>query len=223
MEKAGVEVPAAQPSGLYDPAGLPRPWFERLAAAGCDRLLVRGIPARAFPLTDSERDLPEPPGIGTEKLQQTGACPFEEARRRSWAAQGCGDFAPEGTGLLWLDLSRGDRWEAAAGSGDGALEECRAVLDRRFDQVVTDAGAWPKEQSCRRLLVTSHRPLPGSLVTELENLAFLAKEGFCLAMGHPGLKRDLEGVLGAGWRIGALGDITATDLFPGSEDPGTII
>ena len=223
MEEAGVEVPAALPSGLYDPAGLPRPWFERLAAAGCDRLLVRGIPARAFPLTDSARELPEPAAGGTEKADQRGSCPYEEARRRIWDVQGCGDFAPGDTGLLWLDLSRGDRWEAAAGSGDGALEECRAVLDRRFDKVVTDSGSWPPDEPCCRLLVTSHRPLPGSFAADLANLAFLAKQGFCLAMGHPGLKRDLEGALGAGWRVGTLGDITAADLFPGPADRGTKI
>jgi hypothetical protein len=213
MKRLGVSVPSAQDSGLFDPGSLPPEWFDRLVSAGCDRLLIRGIPSAAFPLTGNPVG-PEPwAGPESAGNAQFSPGPYAEVRRRMWAMAGS-DFPDSGADLLWLDFSRHDRWEVAAGltggkEGGGTQERIMARLSRVFRSVCTNADNLQGGIRWNRLLVSSHRPL-----SHLEDLApYLDSRGVCLALGHPSLKTDLEELLGAGWKIGALYDIAPEDLI----------
>ncbi len=219
MQRLGVDVPDTEETGLFDPGLLPVAWFEHLAAAGCDRLLIRGIPSAAFPLTGD----PGSQEVGVAAVSQAGpelpAGPYAEARLRSWAPVGA-IFPDRDADLLWVDFSRSDRWGAAAGqdtadSGDGPLEIVFARLFRMFHSVSLAAGENPSAQTRNRLLVSSHRPLPDMKAL----LDGLASRGVCLALGHPSLKTDLEGLLGMDWKVVALYDIAPEDLFGGPSGP----
>ena len=219
MKRLGVQVPETQETGLFDPGSLPAAWFERLADAGCDRLLIRGIPGTAFPLagepgSSEARAEPEAP-----QVPEFSAGPYAEARRRLWAPIGAGFVDPDAD-LLWLDFSRNDRWGAAAGQNagiraGGVLDALQVRLSRMFRSVSPAADPPISGRPWSRLLVSSHRPLP-----EMEDLAVdLSSRGVCLALGHPSLKTHLEGRLGMGWKVEALYDIAPEDLFCGSEEP----
>jgi len=219
MKRLGVSVPPTPASGLFDPGSLPPAWFERLVTAGCDRLLIRGIPVGAFPLAGSS-DGPvarvEPEAFADPEFSSG---PYAEVRRRLWAMAGS-DFPDPQADLLWLDFSRNDRWEVAAGPtggkiGGGALEQIMARMSRIFRSVHTNPDQRSVVNQWNRLLVSSHRPLShqGDLA------APLASSGVCLALGHPSLKSDLEGLLGSGWKVGALYDIAPEDLICGLEEP----
>ena len=218
MKRLGVSVPETQETGLFDPGSLPVAWFERLAAAGCDRLLIRGIPGMAFPLTGEPGNLEARTDPESRQVPEFAAGPYAEARRRLWAPIGAGFVEPDAD-LLWLDLSCNDRWEAAAGQNagtrdGGVLDAIHVRLSRMFRSVSTASDPLPSGKPWGRLLVSSHRPLP-----EIEDLAVdLAPRGVCLALGHPSLKTDLEGRLGMGWKVEALYDIAPEDLLSGSEE-----
>ncbi len=219
MQRLGVSVPDNQETGLFDPGSLPLAWFEHLAAAGCDRLLIRGIPWAAFPLTGG----PGSPEAGVAAETQAGcefpAGPYAETRQRSWAPVGR-VFPDPDADLLWLDFSRSDRWGAAAGQdagnrGDGPLEMIHVRLSRMFHSVNMAPVPNPSLRPGNRLLVSSHRPLP-----EMQDLLDgLASRGVCLVLGHPSLKTDLEGLLGMGWKVVALYDIAPEDLIAGPPGP----
>jgi len=219
MKRLGVSVPPPPASGLFDPGSLPPAWFERLVAAGCDRFLIRGIPAAAFPLAgscDGPVARAEPESAASAEFSSG---PYAEVRRRMWATAGSGFPDPQAD-LLWLDFSRDDRWEVAAGLtggkvGGGALERVMARLSRMFRSVCSNPDQPQVGNRLDRLLVSSHRPLShqGDLA------APLASSGVCLVLGHPSLKNDLEGLLGSGWKVGALYDIAPEDLIYGPEEP----
>ena len=216
MKRLGVSVPDVMESGLYDPKKLPLTWFEKLEDAGCDRLLIRGIPSRAFPLPDTPDCGQVGAGIKPSR-ENSGepsfpAGPYAEARQRMWAVAAV-DFADPGSDLLWLDYSRGDRWAVAAGQNSGpgeagTLESVGALLGGMFSSVSHLADQNPQGKPWSRLVVSSHRPLADMGVLGVD----LASRGVCLAMGHPSLKTDLEACLGQGWRVGALYDIAPEDL-----------
>ncbi|MEN8005546.1 MAG: glycoside hydrolase family 3 N-terminal domain-containing protein [Candidatus Krumholzibacteriota bacterium] len=221
MKRLGVSIPDALESGLYDPEVLPSAWFEKLADAGCDRFLIRGIPRTAFPLSDVPEGGPVPvvteptSRITPEPTFSAGA--YAEARQRLWAVAGPG-FADPDSELLWLDYARDDRWAVAAGQDAGpgeagTMATLEAGLEGMFSAVrhgpAPDLPAVP----WTRLVVSSHRPLP-DLQDLQEMMPNPASRGVCLAMGHPSLQADLEAWLPKGWRVGALYDI-ALDELPG--------
>jgi len=216
MKRLGVPVPDVPESGLYDPEKLPLSWFEKLAEAGCDRFLIRGIPYAAFPVPD----VPDrgKGGVGSEPPRDLTAeptypaGPYAEARERLWAVAGV-DFAQEDSNLLWLDYSQGDRWAVAAGQNagpgeTGTLEAIRAGLEGMFCSVGDARAPNANKMDWARLVVSSHRPLPSLQELGLDP----PSRGVCLAMGHPSLKIALEAWLGPGWRVGALYDIAREDL-----------
>jgi hypothetical protein len=214
LVRLGVVVPPPETSGLFDPAALPVAWFEKLVVAGCDRLLIRGLPTGAFPVDTRAVEPAGDPEL--EQLPDPGfnAGPYAEARLRLGqpALRGFEDPAAD---LLWLDFSRHDRWEAAGGQdaaagAAGALEILHGRLEGCFRAVVTaDRGEGPGPW--QRLLVTSHRPLPDATDFAVN----LASRGVCLVMGHPSLAADVAARLGSGWQVGALFDIAPDDLIEG--------
>jgi len=206
MERLGVPVPTVLPSGLFDPADLPRAWFESLTAAGCDRLLIRGLPLGAFPVGEEPGPPLSRPTSGPFPAEfSTG--PYEEARARLWQESGAG-FADMGEDLLWLDFSRGDRWEVAAGETGGGLDSVHRLMEPMFRSIRTEGVDPLGNRPFRRLLVASHRPL-----TDISpGIPDLDSGGVCLVLGHPSLKTDLEALLGPGWRVGALFDMAPEDM-----------
>jgi hypothetical protein len=212
MRRLGVTVPEPEAGGMFDPASLPVAWFERLADAGCDRLLIRGLPTRAFPPGDRfsgvvARESAAPP---SGPVFPSGA--YEEARRRLWTERAA-FFPDRQADLLWLDYSRGDRWEIAAGPPGTDLETVPKVLARMFRAVDSSPGPEDRERPWSRLLVTSHRPLPDPFDPDLA----LAKKGVCLALGHPSLETDLSRRLPSGWKLASLYDIAPEDLVYGLD------
>jgi hypothetical protein len=205
MRSLGVPVPARDSGGMLPAADLPGAWLDRLVGAGCDLLLIRGIPYGAFPA---------PAGAGTGAWSATCSgegtgfleSPYAEARDRLGRPATRG-FDAKDEDLTWLDLSSEDRWQAAAGAaGDPAdLESTFAARFRSVRRVRTAAGIAP---DCRRLVVSSHRPLGADALAGLK----AAEAGIGLALGHPSLAGDLVGFLGPKWRVGALFDVFAGDL-----------
>ncbi len=219
MQRLGVDVPDTGETGLFDPGSLPVAWFEHLAAAGCDRLLIRGIPGGAFPLTVEPASREAGVVSGSTAGPEFPAGVYAEARQRSWATVGS-VFPDRAADLLWMDFSRSDRWGAAAGQdsakgGDGPLERIHALLSRMFHSVSMAPDELPSEKPRSRLLVSSHRPLP-----EMKGLPDgLASRGVCLVLGHPSLKTGLESLLGMDWKVVALYDIAPEDLIGGPGGP----
>lgn len=218
MKRLGVSSPGPQQTGLFDPASLPLAWFEQLASAGCDRLLIRGIPGTAFPLSGKPDRQEARVDSEPQAEPRFPAGPYAEARRRLWALAGM-EFPESEADLLWLDFSRTDRWGAAAGQNEGlghgsVLDALQVRLSRMFHSVSTKPDPLLSGQPRNRLMVSSHRPLPA--VEDL--LDGLAAHGICLALGHPSLKTDLEGMLGMGWKVEALYDIAPEDLIGGPQE-----
>ncbi len=209
LARQGVPSPDGRASGLVDPGDLSRAWLAAVAAADCDRLLVRGIPWGALPLVDGERG-PGLPAVMPPPTAVAGAEAYGEVRRR--AAAGI-DFAALDTPVLWLDGTEGDRWGAAAAAAEW--------LGGRFASVTRlEIGALPVEPpSISRLLVTSHRPLAATVPAWLARGA--DRTGVALAAGHPSLAPALSHHLGRGWTLQALADVAREDFaaIPGMTAP----
>lgn len=204
LARRGVLAGDGAAAGLVDPGRLTASWLAAIAAAGADRLLLRGIPWRALPV-DGVVSGPEPaPAPGARAAAPDAGDGAVEARRRAAAA--CpADFAPHR--VLWLDATAGDR----LGDATALIEP----LHRAWPQVVRLDASTPRLAADRpyaRLLVTSHRPLTMTQAGLLEPL--LAATGEGLAAGHPSLASDLERLAGPGWTFGALADFAPEDLAP---------
>lgn len=221
LAERGIESPDGLERGLVDPAGLPAGWLLALAAAGCDRLLLRGIPWRALPLpgmvsgpvagheapADAANAAPPaatPPAVVIDLLD-TGppAAVYTEARHRAGRAVALRHGAD---GLLWFDTTGADR----LGPAGALLGAAQAWWPQA---VYLEAGAEmpPSSQGpFARLLVTAHRPLTVGQARQLGS--HVAQEGIALAAGHPSLADDLRRLLGPGWRLDALYDCAGPDL-----------
>ncbi len=208
MENLGVSPGDGEAEGMAEPELLPLTWLAALCEAGCDRLLIRGLPLLALPL-------PREPSPASPTLSPSGATNVEfsdqvyaNARHRAWALAGA-DFTAADLGLLWRDETVGDRWQVAGGDQGSAQEQLLPLLAQHFARV----HSWDMNEAVsdrlERLLVTSHRPLELSGDRDVR----LAKKGVCLVMGHPSLARTLSRYLGTGWRVGAVYDVSAADLF----------
>jgi hypothetical protein len=204
----GVAAGDGRADGLVDPADLTRGWLEALAVAGCDVLLVRGIPWRALALGDGIRG-PELPAPVIGPATAAPEVPLYAAARARAAA---GIMLADPTGdLLWLDATGGDRWGEAAG--------LKPWLETRFGRVARVVpGASSPSVAARTLLVTSHRPLGGDVAGLAA--AGLAAAGEAVVAGHPSLSDEVGRSLGAGWRVHALFDLRPEDLDPAGSKAG---
>ena len=205
LARQGVASPDGRETGIVDPAELGRDWLEAVAAAGCDRLLLRGIPWRALPLEggDEPRLPADPPaprldGAGPE------AAVYAEARQR--AAEGA-PWRPGGP-VLWLDLTAGDRLGDA-----GACAPALAGLVPEVRRLTPTAGRLPDLTEAAAVLVTSHRPLTMEAAGLLTSLA--APVGVALTAGHPSLAGDLRRLLPGAWTVtDGPRDCSLADLAP---------
>jgi hypothetical protein len=186
----GVAVPTG--GGMLEPADLTLPWLAAVAAGGCDRLLVRGIPWRAFGEgTGPRRPAAPPPAVGVPAAAMAAG---SEARDRLRALLP-GELAAAGV-LAWIDRTGDDRWGPVAATAGGG--ELRAALMRRTGGLVAEAEA----AGADGLIVTSHRPLEPC--RESAWAESVAAQGFALGVGHPALRADLRALLPAGWRVAWL-------------------
>ncbi len=211
MARLGVEVPGALPGQMLKVSALPREWFLRLAEAGCDRLLIRGIPLGAFPCEKTCQpkavtDIGFPEHRFDDRF-------YREARKRSFL----GIVSP-GENLFYLDLARSDRWQVASGMGPAQWTRWDKLLGDRFSKVFrVDSLDQPisGEGPVTRLLVTHHRPLPPQWASSpwARSLAKrMGSTGTCLLMGHPSLQEDFQCLLSPGWETTALFDVSYEDL-----------
>jgi beta-N-acetylhexosaminidase len=210
MAALGIAAGDGLTTGMVDPADLPLAWLKALADAGCDQLLVRGLPLAALPLPAA----PTPAvrarlaGPAMQAIPTFAGEVYAEARHRVWSRQP-GDFGAPDLALLWRDETIGDRWQVAGGDQGPARSQLAPVLSPQFASLADWSTAAACAGGFRRLLVTSHRPLPDTGRRDVR----LAAEGVCLVMGHPSLTDSLRAYLGPGWQIGAVYDVWPGDLF----------
>ncbi len=202
----GVPAGDGRDCGLVDPAILTGAWLEAVAAAGCDRLLLRGIPWRAMPL-ESSQEQPRLPldTVGPDPLHPgPDASVYAEARKRAAV-----DVAlrPGPDRVLWFDTTGGDRLGDAVALAP-LLESWWPRLERLDAQTPQLAPGKPYAA----ILVTGHRPLTVAHAQLLEPLA--AAVGTALTAGHPSLAADLSRLVGPGWRVDGLFDLSGPDLLP---------
>jgi len=215
MASLGVSLLSDSGKGLLEPVDLPLAWLEALVKAGCDLLLIRGLPLCAFPVsTDEVIDSEYLPPIEDVPVVHIG--PYEETRSQSAIGE---DFFSLDKSVLWVDLTVGDRWAVAAGSGLGQERALEDVLDRFFGAVVRviegHCGS-ETEKSFSRVVLVSHRPISWDLGNPPAWLADLADSGQIVVMGHPSLEADffaaLPADLKAEWQITPVFDVTGADL-----------
>jgi len=209
MAERGLAPDDGSVEGMVEPGALPGDWLAALADAGCDRLLVRGLPVGAFPFPEDQWS-----AKGTAPEEDNAVPKFDdniyvETRQRVWALAAA-DFADSAADLLWWDFTAQDRWQVAGGNLGTVREQLLPSLTTHFARVVCGAHSGLETDAVERLLVTSHRPLPDLGGRDRG----LARAGICLVMGHPSMAVDLAGYLGSGWQVRAVYDLSAADLFP---------
>ncbi len=213
-------VPEAGPpsdTGMVDPGALELGWFESVAAGGCDRFLIRGIPWAAFPLAATPDVVAAPaPSLWPDDGDSSDDGPYREALRRAAGKAGWEDFSSPHSDLIWVDATAGDRWQGTGGSR--VLRDLEARLRERFRTVLRTDPASPvgvdSYSDCNHLLVTSHRPLPSEWTEALPGRwldSGRTGHGRCLVMGHPSLAEDLPTWLGKRWYVSALSELLAID------------
>ncbi len=191
--------------GLCDPAVLPRSWFEAAAHGGCDTLLCRGIPWKAWPQTEADRDTPRL-GPDTDPLippdvQRPASPPswteFLDRTARPCLSTSCGD-------LLYWRPSSDHRW------GTLSEEHLRTAGWRGGLRLMENLETGESEIRYGQLLVASHAPLTDEDVSDLAPL--LEPAGLCVALGHPSLATTLTARLPTAWKLVAGHDLTVPVL-----------
>lgn len=204
MAQLGVEPPDDQSTGLVEPADLTWDWLRVLAEAGCDRLLIRGIPWQVLPLEESQSGGPPEGGPLMEDQAPSAVPPDIYSEVRSlWRDANLAAFVESCSSVLWLDFTATDRWDLAAGDQAAARWRFARQLAQRFRHVAR--GTSPEELTSTvphdRLLVTSHRPLDRTLVERWIQPGRLASTGLAWAWGHPSLAADLLQCLDSCWIV----------------------
>jgi hypothetical protein len=201
MKELGVPAPDHLDAGLVEPGDLPEAWLSALLAAGCDRLLVRGIPWRAFPLGEAEDVLDTAlPDVAEETWPEVAA--YREALDRACCRLDPGFADPEGD-VVWLDFTACDRWDTIVPEQAEARDHFARDLLRRFGRVHRPDGEAPRGlfRPATRLVVTSHRPLEKPWENPEAWHPWLGREGLALVSGHPSLASDFVEALGSSWAV----------------------
>ncbi len=201
MRELGVPAPDDLGAGLVKPGDLPSAWFTVLGAAGCDRLLIRGIPWRAFPLGEGEVLVKTALTLENDESWPEGLA-YREAIDRAGCRLDPGFANPEGD-VAWLDFTATDRWDPIVPGRPAARALFAQELAQRFDRVHGTGDQVPRGLSrpATHLVVTSHRPLEKAWHHPVTWQPWLAREGQALVSGHPSLSADLVEALGSGWSV----------------------
>jgi len=203
-------------TGLVDPAELPLAWLEALAAAGSDRLLIRGLPTLAFPVGGAAVSNNNPPDLipGARSKFTYDPFPYDLAWQQWMHTLDQGFLDPK-TSLGWVDFTATDRWEVAFEQNQNSRKKFEDHFARAFGKVVFvdhKAGLDP-EMGYGRLLVTSHRPLPAGVLENGSIQESLPAQGSVLVAGHPSLATDLASWLPPGWVVTSCYDINWDKLL----------
>jgi hypothetical protein len=217
MATLGIVIDHHEGPGLLDPATLPMAWFAALEDAGCDILLIRGIPTMAYPVAPGSGSVA---ALSPEKEPTALARVGEYHEVRSRAAVQSDFFDSDGS-VLWVDLTVGDRWAVAAGTTSGGEVDLEKVLGTGFGEVARvfgDQAVQGNQKNFERLVLVCHRPLPWDELNIPAWLEALGSKGHAVVMGHPSLGADLFTILPedlkANWLITAVYDVTGHDLLP---------
>lgn len=213
MVRLGVDVPGAGQRSMVDVETISLEWFEHLAAAGCDIFLIRGLPFAAFPQIGEKT---QPPAM--DDSSAVSEYVFDEVVYNIPFNSASPAFTSGTDTLFSLDLARNDRWQVAGALGSDHWDQWDALWAERFNTVVNVfdlKNPLPGESSIAWLLVTNHRPMPENWETTIWAESLRNRIGFsgrCLVMGHPSLGDDLEDLLGPGWDVTSLYDVSCEML-----------
>jgi hypothetical protein len=171
-------------SGMIDPEIIPHSWLEVAAVAGCERLLLRGIPWQALPISSSSSVTREGTAPQTDPGVPQPSAAWDEVRRR------CSANVTKQGRLVWLDASPAHRWGSlslADIQGSGWHGEAVTI-----DQ---DSSSSPPDL----LLVTSQDPLSEDTMKKLSSWKSQWSPARTipqiLVMGHPSLAADVSNCL----------------------------
>ncbi len=203
MVSLGIEPPDGRAHGLLDPGQLPAAWLAAVGDAGCDRILLRGIPWLACPVAGNVSYSTKPEKVESPALP---AAPSYLKVAQQMGKQIPREFWESKRKLLWIDLSEGDRWWPIGAISGFPREELLAQLQTVFKLVgmgVEQAGSpcWD------RLLVTSFRPWSPHTEETQKLLNMLNGSGLAVVCGHPELGPALAEILPSGWELSRLYDL----------------
>ena len=214
MLSLGIEIDDDGGAGMVEVSALSLQWFERLAEAGCDLFLIRGIPLKAFPGGAQNGKAPTwDPSIALAEIEFDDSVYTQAMRFISTDF-----FTSVSDDLACLDLARHDRWQVAGGLGTDHWKRWDGLWAERFGSVlrVSDLDIpLVGDGLISWLLVTNPRPMPENWTGSVWGKSLqkrLAASGQCLVMGHPSLGHDLELFLNPDWRIDSLYDVSC-DIF----------
>ncbi len=211
MARLGAPATDGREEGLVDVDTLGKTWLATIAAAGCDRILLRGIPWRALPLAGSAGGPDDQVGdpATSVRISLPEASGYDRVRR-SAARQAVPEFASQDRDLLWIDAHTHDRWWGIGQDPDTGRRELAAVLETGFRSLRRYSVDEALDGRYDRLLVTSFRPWRPAEGVARHLPGCLAPRGTALVMGHPQLREAVRALLPDGWTICAL-----FDVFPG--------
>jgi len=213
MARLGVNIPRSDGPSMVEVEDLPLQWFEHLSGGGCDFFLIRGLPLGAFPAVGKT----DPPPAMDQFVSHEEIC-FDGESYSAARQKITSDFASSADDLVSLDLARDDRWQVAGGLDATDWRRWDEYWDQCFGAVLGASGLdgpIAGEGSISRLLVTSHRPLPGNWRQSIWGKSLksrLSGAGQCLLMGHPSLRAEFEPVLGREWEVTSLYDASCDVL-----------
>ncbi len=222
MTDLGVwdETRAVSPEavGMVEVDSLPKGWFEELLNAGCDQLLIRGIPFGAFPLGDpgnlpSRALFAQPEDVICEPVDFSDQV-YKELR----PGDKLGGFFDPDLDLALLDLARNDRWQVAGSLDKAHWQRWDVHLAANFRKIWENEGVdeeFAGNTGLSRLLVANHRPMPKDWIAQawaISLKAHLAPSGVVLLMGHPSLKEEFCEFFGSTWAVETLYDVYCEDI-----------
>ncbi len=132
---------------------------------------------------------------------------YDEVFRRATAAV---RLRPGPDRVLWMDCTAEDRLGSAA-----TLGPTLTAWWPRLERLDASQARLAPGEPFAAVLVTSHRPLTMEQAGLLEPL--MAALGTALVCGHPSLEASLRRLLGPGWQVDALFDLSLANFRPLKE------
>ncbi len=188
-------------AGMINPEVIPYSWLETAAVSGCERLLLRGVPWQALPVSSTSAVSGEGPVPGLKPDVLPPAVAWEDVRRR------CSANVTTRGRLVWLEGSPGHRWGSLS-LADIQHSGWHGVVET-IDQ---DVSHLPPDL----LLVTSQDPLSGDMMQQLLAWKSLWPQPHraprIFVMGHPSLAADVSNCICPSEICFQCFDVTAHEL-----------